>query len=81
MEIDFSSIQNQYRQVLVDVGNSVNSKVGNDKVKIVLGDHYHLNNTPLYLVLELHVAGMESEDDYGLCCPLIIRATTPQLKN
>jgi len=66
MKADFIKIKEHYRKVFLLIKEIVSSKVG-EKIKITLGDHYQVINTPLYLVLEFHVSGRESEDDYGLC--------------
>lgn len=57
---------NEYKKLFESIKESVLTSL-HDSVKVKIGDHYQLKNTPLYLVEEFFVAGREAEDDYGLC--------------
>jgi hypothetical protein len=81
METNFLTIKERYRKVFLEIKDLVSSQVENGKVKITIGDHYVLNNTPLYIVLEFHVAGREAEDDYGLCLSVSYQYYNPTLNN
>ncbi len=81
MNIDFLEAKEHYKRAFLDIKDLVNSRFRPDEVRITLGDHYQLSNTPLYLVLEFHAVGKESEDDYGLCLSVSYQHYNPTLSN
>jgi hypothetical protein len=62
----FEKDLDEYKKLFENIRESVLTSL-HDSVKVKIGDHYLLNNTPLYLVMEFFVPGQETEDDYGLC--------------
>ena len=76
-EKDLNQLRNVLIDVLLNIKKGISSKFKKDNLNINLGDHYKLNNTPLYLILELSVVGRELEDDYGICLSVNFQSYDP----
>ncbi len=70
----------KYKEAFLEIQELVISQVGYQKVSVTLGDHYRLNNTPLYLALEFHILEKESDEDQGLCLSVSYHRYNPVLR-